>query len=119
MHRAGMGQEGGKGFGRGGYRSYRPADRGSYLDNNSSSSAEAFGSQGVHGSKPGRAGDDTLMAPQSAITELEKRLDGVKADFSQQLEKIGGKETEKFDLIFAILTELQSRQASLEESVRS
>jgi len=40
-------------------------------------------------------------------------------DFAQQLEKIGGKETEKFDLIFAILTELQSRQASLEESVRS
>jgi hypothetical protein len=59
------------------------------------------------------------MAHPNALSDLEKRLDGVRQDFTQQLDKIGGKETEKFDLIFAILTELQSRQAQLEESVRS
>jgi len=75
-------------------------------------------SKGAYNSKPGRINEDTV-APQSTIVDLEKRLDNVKHDFAQQLEKIGGKETEKFDLIFAILTELQSRQAQLEESVRS
>lgn len=75
-------------------------------------------SKGAYNSKPGRISEDTV-APQSTIVDLEKRLDNVKQDFAQQLEKIGGKETEKFDLIFAILTELQSRQAQLEESVRS
>lgn len=106
-------------MGRNGFRrDYRPADRGGYADSNSNSSQETSMSKGVYASKPGRISEDAI-APQSAIVDLEKRLDSVKQDFSQQIEKIGGKETEKFDLIFAILTELQSRQAQLEESVRS
>jgi hypothetical protein len=105
-------------MGRNGYRRDYRSDRGGYADSNSNSSAENSMSKGVYNSKPGRINEDTV-APQSTIVDLEKRLDNVKHDFAQQLEKIGGKETEKFDLIFAILTELQSRQAQLEESVRT
>lgn len=121
MHRAGMGHEGGKGasgMGRNGYRRDYRSDRGGYADSNSNSSAENSMSKGAYNSKPGRINEDTV-APQSTIVDLEKRLDNVKHDFAQQLEKIGGKETEKFDLIFAILTDLQSQQAQLEESVRT
>lgn len=53
------------------------------------------------------------------ISGLEKRLSGVQQDFTQAIHKISEKDTEKFDLIFAILSELQQRQALLEESVRS
>ncbi|CAK0857816.1 unnamed protein product [Prorocentrum cordatum] len=141
-----MGHEGGKGasgMGRNGYRRDYRSDRGGYADSNSNSSAENSMSKalagrltcaelaaflvpamsrllktGAYNSKPGRINEDTV-APQSTIVDLEKRLDNVKHDFAQQLEKIGGKETEKFDLIFAILTDLQSQQAQLEESVRT
>jgi len=122
MHRGGMGHEGGgkgaNGMGRNGYRRDYRSDRGGYADSNSNSSAENSMSKGAYNSKPGRINEDTVATP-STIVDLENRLDNVKHDFTQQLEKIGGKETEKFDLIFAILTELQSRQAQLEESVRS
>jgi hypothetical protein len=53
------------------------------------------------------------------IAGLEKRVAGVTQDFTQAIHKISEKENEKFDLIFAILSELQQRQAHLEESVRS
>jgi hypothetical protein len=53
------------------------------------------------------------------ISGIEKRLSGVQQDFKEAIQKVSEKENEKFDLIFAILSELQSRQASLEESVRS
>lgn len=53
------------------------------------------------------------------LSGLEKRLSGVKEDFNQAIHKISEKDNEKFDLIFAILSELQQRQANLEESVRS
>merc|ERR1719371_77199 len=53
------------------------------------------------------------------LSGLEKRLTGVQQDFTQAIHKISEKENEKFDLIFAILSELQQRQAHLEESVRS
>jgi len=53
------------------------------------------------------------------IADLEKQLSGIQQDFVQALQRIGGKENEKFDLIFAILSELQNRQAQLEESVRA
>ncbi|CAE8723091.1 unnamed protein product, partial [Polarella glacialis] len=57
--------------------------------------------------------------PQAALADLEKKVADIHQDFSQSLHKVGEKENEKFDLIFAILTELQHRQAQLEESVRS
>lgn len=53
------------------------------------------------------------------IADLEKRVAGVQQDFSSAIHKISEKENEKFDLIFAILSELQQRQAHLEDSVRS
>jgi len=53
------------------------------------------------------------------ISSLEKKVAGVSQDFTQAIHKISEKENEKFDLIFAILSELQQRQAHLEESVRS
>lgn len=53
------------------------------------------------------------------LNTIEKRLSGVQQDFTQAIHKINEKENEKFDLIFAILSELQQRQAHLEESVRS
>merc|ERR1719183_988874 len=53
------------------------------------------------------------------ISGLEKRMAGVQQDFTTAIHKVSEKENEKFDLIFAILSELQQRQANLEESVRS
>jgi len=53
------------------------------------------------------------------VSGLDKRISAVQQEFSQSIHKISEKENEKFDLIFAILSELQSRQAQLEESVRS
>lgn len=53
------------------------------------------------------------------VAGLEKRMSGVQQDFQSAIHKISEKENEKFDLIFAILSELQQRQAHLEESVRT
>merc|ERR1719343_1585996 len=39
-------------------------------------------------------------------------------EMSQAIHEVTTKDNEKFDLIFSILTELQRRQAELEESVR-
>mmetsp|Transcript_17718 Transcript_17718/g.32071 ORF Transcript_17718/g.32071 Transcript_17718/m.32071 type:complete len:216 (+) Transcript_17718:110-757(+) len=49
----------------------------------------------------------------------DKRMAEMKQDFTQTLTKVSSKENEKFNLIFSILSELQQRQAQLEESVRS
>jgi len=57
-------------------------------------------------------------AQPAALWELEKKLSDVQKDFDQQLKGMSEKETEKFDLIFAILTDLQSGQEQLEESIR-
>jgi hypothetical protein len=79
--------------------------------------------RGEFGAGSDRASDSiqTFNAPspaQPALADLEKRLNGVQQDFTQALQKVGETENEKFDLIFAILVELQGRQAQLEESVR-
>lgn len=58
-------------------------------------------------------------SPQAGVSDIEKRLSSMQQDFTHALQKVGEKENEKFDLIFAILVELQSRQAQLEESVRA
>eukprot|EP00929_Paragymnodinium_shiwhaense_P010069 TRINITY_DN114555_c0_g1_i1.p1 TRINITY_DN114555_c0_g1~~TRINITY_DN114555_c0_g1_i1.p1 ORF type:complete len:317 (+),score=86.94 TRINITY_DN114555_c0_g1_i1:41-952(+) len=56
--------------------------------------------------------------PEQAILGLEKQIVNVKRDMNQAIQEATTKDNEKFDLIFSILTELQRRQASLEESVR-
>jgi len=54
----------------------------------------------------------------ATLAEVEKRIAAMQHDFKQALHKVNGKDNEKFDLIFAILSELQNRQAQLEETVR-
>mmetsp|Transcript_12202 Transcript_12202/g.22518 ORF Transcript_12202/g.22518 Transcript_12202/m.22518 type:complete len:189 (-) Transcript_12202:206-772(-) len=50
---------------------------------------------------------------------FDKRVSSMKQDITQALAKISSKENEKFNLIFSILSELQQRQAQLEDSVRA
>jgi len=57
-------------------------------------------------------------AEPAAMLELEKKLSGVQKDFARLFKSMSEKETVKFDLIFAILTDLQSGQEQLEESIR-
>uniref|UniRef100_A0A7S1PVS1 Uncharacterized protein n=1 Tax=Alexandrium catenella TaxID=2925 RepID=A0A7S1PVS1_ALECA len=64
-------------------------------------------------------GDSGGASPAAALAEVEKRIAAMQHDFKQALHKVNGKDNEKFDLIFAILSELQSRQAQLEETVRA
>jgi hypothetical protein len=98
-----------------------------YADRN-----ETVGGGGGNGAYHGNGGTVADSPPiKDSITErrstdisgmisgIDKRLAGVQQDFTQQIHKMSEKENEKFDLIFAILSELQTRQAQLEESVRS
>mmetsp|Transcript_31722 Transcript_31722/g.74097 ORF Transcript_31722/g.74097 Transcript_31722/m.74097 type:complete len:204 (-) Transcript_31722:201-812(-) len=55
----------------------------------------------------------------TSMAALDKRMATMKQDFTSALTKISSKENEKFNLIFSILSELQQRQAQLEDSVRS
>ncbi|CAJ1352956.1 unnamed protein product [Effrenium voratum] len=67
------------------------------------------------------AGDEIWAGPPAADTalgDLEHRIESMSQDFTSNLRKLGEKGNEKFDIIFSILTELQSRQAQLEETVR-
>jgi len=57
-------------------------------------------------------------AQPAALLEFEKKLSNVQKEFAQQLQGASEKDTDKFDLIFAILTDLQSGQEQLEESIR-
>ncbi|CAE8640845.1 unnamed protein product, partial [Polarella glacialis] len=128
---------GGKGGGgRGGYRrdyNARP-DRGGFMDRSGASGAAAengaawssYNGNGVaNGNGVQKAENSVVSAngngvahtnvvangcPQAALADLEKKVADIHQDFSQSLHKVGEKENEKFDLIFAILTELQHRQ---------
>jgi len=62
--------------------------------------------------KSGSSNDATVQALDKRITTMQKEL-------NYSLRRIGEKESEKFDLIFAILSELQNRQAKLEDAVRT
>lgn len=62
----------------------------------------------------GDSGDGSVLA-----SALEKRVATMQKELNYSLRRIGEKESEKFDLIFAILSELQSRQAKLEDTVRT
>jgi len=115
-----MGLESGKGnggMGRNGYRrDYRPQERSGFIDSGADNSA----AKGSYASQHPKSVDQNAnSSPQTVISGLEKRLSGMQQDFTQAIHKISEKENEKFDLIFAILSELQSRQAQLEESVRA
>lgn len=67
------------------------------------------------------AGDEVWSSPpvqETTLSNLEGRIDAMSQEFIDNLRKLGEKGNEKFDLIFSILTELQNRQAQLEETVR-
>lgn len=139
----------GGGPGRHAYRrDYQRPDRDGFMDRDNSGSMENGGASkngswgSYHSSARANAAEQTTTAgasgngaangnvaangngiangsPQAALADIERRVASMQQDFSQSLHKVGEKENEKFDLIFAILTELQHRQAQLEESVRS
>lgn len=93
-------------------RDYYQSDRSDHsASSRGSENSSAKGPKSVRFSEPS-------AAQTPAMIELEKKLSGLQKDFAQQLQTISEKETEKFDLIFAILTDLQSGQAQLEESIR-
>lgn len=131
MSRGGMGMESGKGSsggsGRNTYRrEYRQPERNYTPTHGERQSAPAVDSSSSiskgFASEPSKANGSEYQAPpspQQVISGLEKKLSGMQQDFTHALHKISEKENEKFDLIFAILSELQSRQAQLEDSVRS
>jgi len=100
---------GGHGRGHGGHNMDSRSDGPSRGNNNTNDPQDGGGS---HGGGQG-------VSMQAAIASLERRIDGVQQEATQALHTISGKENEKFDLIFAILSELQNRQAQLEDSVRS
>jgi hypothetical protein len=126
-----MGMESGKGSaggsGRNTYRrEYRQPERNYTPTHGERQSATTVDSSSSiskgFASEPSKANGSEYQAPpspQQVISGLEKKLSGMQQDFTHALHKISEKENEKFDLIFAILSELQSRQAQLEDSVRS
>lgn len=65
------------------------------------------------------AGNLNSKNSTATLAEVEKCIAAMQHDFKQALHKVNGKDNEKFDLIFAILSELQTRQAQLEETVRT
>lgn len=65
----------------------------------------------------GGGGAERGSMPLSA--GLEAQLSGMEETCKQALRKMAMQRTKKFDLIFGILSELKSRQSSLEESIGS
>eukprot|EP00397_Hematodinium_sp_SG-2012_P017332 GEMP01017719.1.p1 GENE.GEMP01017719.1~~GEMP01017719.1.p1 ORF type:complete len:245 (+),score=33.87 GEMP01017719.1:349-1083(+) len=79
------------------------------VDHSNDSSASNVDDRQQHNN--GNRDDKELNDTADQIREIGK-------DFSTSLEKLGGKNDEKFDLIFAILSDLQGRQKALEDTVR-
>jgi len=117
-----MGRNGG-GYGAARNREYGRPQNG-YADRNGGVNTNGGGGSSDSSSRGQSAMDPPLKEHISEpgpgmISDLEKRVAGVQSDFTTAIHKISEKENEKFDLIFAILSELQQRQAHLEDSVRS
>lgn len=62
---------------------------------------------------------DQERSPVTSLAALDKKLSVAQAEMNKALQEATTKENEKFDLIFSILLELQTRQRKLEESVKS
>lgn len=69
-------------------------------------------------SKSSRLGELPAVAETPALADLESMLSNAQKDFAQQMQTFHEKGAQKFDLIFAILTDLQAGQAHLEESIQ-
>jgi len=110
-----MGLDGGKhsgGHSRYDRRDYYQSD---YSDYSASSTRSETGRR-THASV--RFAEEPAEAQPAAMLGLENKLSDVQKDFARLMQAISEKDTEKFDLIFAILTDLQSGQEQLEESIR-
>jgi len=102
-------------------RDYRLAQNG-FSDRNGGVSTSGGGNGGSSDSSRGPPVENSTEDNgefSGMLNTIEKRLSGMQQDFTHAIHKVSEKENEKFDLIFAILSELQQRQAHLEESVRS
>lgn len=105
-----------------GYRRDYGRPQNGLLERNGGMAAGGGGAGSPDESARGHPADAILKETSEVsgmLSGLEKRMSSVKEDFNQAIHKISEKDNEKFDLIFAILSELQQRQANLEESVRS
>jgi len=80
-----------------------------------SSAAPKYGSASVD---HGEAQNNTLENAITSAAALEKKIATAASEMSQALQTATSKENEKFDLIFSILMELQTRQSKLEESLK-
>lgn len=103
--------------GRDGYKRWG----GGLVDRSNGRAKENLAPRNSHNSYGGSSTEQTPPAASTAgaIAGLEKRLSSTQHQFMQELHNISEKQNEKFDLIFSILSELQGRQAQLEETVRS
>eukprot|EP00930_Biecheleria_cincta_P031021 TRINITY_DN214_c0_g2_i1.p1 TRINITY_DN214_c0_g2~~TRINITY_DN214_c0_g2_i1.p1 ORF type:complete len:338 (-),score=72.45 TRINITY_DN214_c0_g2_i1:152-1165(-) len=66
----------------------------------------------------GEAQNITIDSAITSAAALEKKIATAASEMSQALQEATSKENEKFDLIFSILMELQTRQSKLEESLK-
>jgi hypothetical protein len=73
------------------------------------------------GVSDGRNGGDSPAdnASSSDLAAFEKRVYGAQQEMQQMVHDVTAKDNQKFDLIFGILQEIQTRQQKLEDSVRS
>lgn len=126
MYRGGKGFDDGRGGGgkNGWYgyrRDYRQAYRGGWGDRMDSSSHAAESSMPsepapVEHEKSSEQSQSSSSS-EAVIARLEKRLASVQKEFKHAVQEKNKKENDKFDLIFGILSELQGRQARLEELI--
>lgn len=95
-------------------------DHGRFTDRGYGNATDSLASKSSYTNGAGKNTDYASTASTAtAITGLENKLESVQKEFTQSVHRIKEKENEKFDLIFSILSELQGKQAQLEESVRS
>jgi len=98
-------------------------DNGSYdtskVDRASSEHMTAIGQKNGAATKYGsNSAGDTIENASSSAAALEEKINTAQSEMSQALQEATSKENEKFDLIFSILMELQTRQSKLEESLK-
>jgi len=138
MHKGGRGYEGkgaGRNFDRGGgngwyrndYRDDAPEPPPQNRDRDERGFAGSKGGRGGHRDRDERHADGAAEPAaktgngdelaEVVVSRLEKHLTSVHKEFMTALHQKSQKENDKFDLIFGILSELQSRQGHLEDLV--
>mmetsp|Transcript_158943 Transcript_158943/g.281737 ORF Transcript_158943/g.281737 Transcript_158943/m.281737 type:complete len:448 (-) Transcript_158943:42-1385(-) len=126
MYRGGKGfDEGRGGGGKNGWngyrRDYRQAYRGGWgdrMDNSSHMVENSVPSEPAPAEhEKSSEQSQSSSSSEAVVARLEKRLASVQKEFKHAVQEKNKKENDKFDLIFGILSELQGRQAHLEELI--